>query len=1036
MKRKLNRNPGFLRTPAQVLAWGVAALLLISGCGGGGASQTDGPSSGDSAGSRAIDDTSPPTVPSNVKAGAISDRQITLTWSASTDDVAVTGYKVYQNGAFLRSVAGLSVTLDGLTPSTQYCYAVSAYDASGNESTQSSRQCATTLAAGTVSPTFTLTLTREGTGSGTVNSSPLGVNCGSDCIASFTAGAAVTLSALPDPGSVLTGWEGDCTATGNGGTCSAVINGNRSVTAIFTKVTAVSGAIRADAVWTVAQSPYLVTGAILIEPGTTLTIEPGVVIRVKPDLAIRVDGGLVARGTAESPIRFTSNEVVPTGGDWGYIQFTDSSADAAFDDSGGYLSGSILEHCIVEYAGRVGDTLNAAVRIENSAPFVNQNTIQNNAGAGLRFSGVGNLAKILGNTVVKNGSDGIVVSNGKALASIHNNMVSENKGAGISIQNSGSDGNPMTVIDIRGNLVTGNKQTGISVGAGVYHTTIIAGNTISDNTSPGSGGGVSYTTGGGANYATINANTITDNTAGGAGGGIFIRHGFESFNVTILGNTVSRNRASVSGGGIAFSNGGAATVSGNVISGNTSPYGSALDLDDSLGVVVRNTITENVAVGETAPAGAIMVAGSRWKLNRNNIFQNTNRQSTHLDVVNTLSSSSSDVDATNNWWGVADQPAIDARIYDFFDNASRGRVISSSFLTGPLDFPLGREIRFAAAANHQVGLTPEMPVTGDFNGDGHDDLAVANFDSNTVSILLNTGTGSFGAAVDFPVGVQPLGVAVADFNGDTKLDLAVTNYNNGTGNTVSILLGNRDGTFGAKTDFTVGSGPLGVVVGDFNEDGNSDLAVANSFSNTVSILLGMGNGSFAAKTDFTVGSFLEWLTVADFNRDGHGDLAVTNFFSNRVAILLGTGSGSFSAATYFSTRTGPSFGLSAADFDEDGKIDLAITNLNSNTVSILAGNGAGAFGPSADFLVGRQPRGLALADFNGDSELDIAVANFHDDTVHVLLGTGAGTFALANILPVGDGPFGITSGDFNNDGKPDLATANELTNNISVLIGQ
>jgi hypothetical protein len=122
---------------------------------------------------------------------------------------------------------------------------------------------------------------------------------------------------------------------------------------------------------------------------------------------------------------------------------------------------------------------------------------------------------------------------------------------------------------------------------------------------------------------------------------------------------------------------------------------------------------------------------------------------------------------------------------------------------------------------------------GDFNGDGKLDLAVVNFASNTISILLGTGTGSFGAKTDFGTGSSPRSVAVGDFNGDGKLDLAVANTGD---NTVSILLGTGMGSFASKTDFSTDGGPFSIAAGDFNRDGKLDVATANSSSNTISIL--------------------------------------------------------------------------------------------------------------------------------------------------------------------------------------------------------
>src|SRR6185369_16139456 len=123
---------------------------------------------------------------------------------------------------------------------------------------------------------------------------------------------------------------------------------------------------------------------------------------------------------------------------------------------------------------------------------------------------------------------------------------------------------------------------------------------------------------------------------------------------------------------------------------------------------------------------------------------------------------------------------------------------------------------------------------------------------------------TFGTKTDFGTGASPLSVAVGDFNGDGKLDLAVANFDAAS---VSILLGTGTGSFGAKTDFGAGPGPSSVAVGDVNGDGKLDLAVANGGNSTVSILLGTGAGSFGAKTDFGTGGIPFSVAVADFNRD-------------------------------------------------------------------------------------------------------------------------------------------------------------------------
>jgi hypothetical protein len=337
---------------------------------------------------------------------------------------------------------------------------------------------------------------------------------------------------------------------------------------------------------------------------------------------------------------------------------------------------------------------------------------------------------------------------------------------------------------------------------------------------------------------------------------------------------------------------------------------------------------------------------------------------------------------------------------------------------------------FSPATNFTVGSVPFSVAIGDFNGDGISDLAVANNGSTTVSILLGTGTGTFGAATNFTVGTNPSFVAIGDFNGDGKSDLAVAN--NGS-TTVSILLGTGTGTFGAATNVTVGTNPFSVAIGDFNGDGKSDLAVTNQGSNNVSILLGTGTGTFGAATNFTIGTAPNSVAIGDFNGDGKSDLAVANAGSNNVSILLGTGTGTFGAATSFAVGSFPT-SVAIGDFNGDGISDLAVANKLSNTGSILLGTGTGTFGAATNFTVGTNPQSVAIGDFNGDGISDLAVANIGTNNVSILLGTGTGTFGAATNFAAGPGSFDVAIGDFNGDGKSDLAVANAGSNNVSILL--
>src|SRR5215472_5511571 len=360
-------------------------------------------------------------------------------------------------------------------------------------------------------------------------------------------------------------------------------------------------------------------------------------------------------------------------------------------------------------------------------------------------------------------------------------------------------------------------------------------------------------------------------------------------------------------------------------------------------------------------------------------------------------------------------------------------AFSSSF---PLGAAFAKEgVSFVDPLDFGVGRSPRSVAAGDFNGDSQPDLAVANFASNNVSILLGQGAGRFAEARNVSVGTNPYFVAVGAFNGDGRLDLAVANSGS---DSVSILLGKGDGTFKAA-HFPVGSHPWSVAVGDFNEDGKKDLAVANSGSNTVSILLGRGDGTFEAARTIGVGiGGATAVAVGDFNRDGHADLAVTNrgtsafpATAGTVSILLGRGDGTFEPARNFAVETNP-VSLAASDFNRDGILDLAVANNNSDNVSILLGNGDGTFAAAHDYPTMRG-ESLAVGDFNGDGFLDVVTANRHA-TVSILAGNGDGTFQPMQNFWAGSEPVSLVVDDFNGDMMADLAVVQTFSNEVSILL--
>ena len=419
--------------------------------------------------------------------------------------------------------------------------------------------------------------------------------------------------------------------------------------------------------------------------------------------------------------------------------------------------------------------------------------------------------------------------------------------------------------------------------------------------------------------------------------------------------------------------------------------------------------------------------------------------------------------------GFANQPPTLSGTVSFQDTSNGNFVLGTASLAPP--GPAVETLVQATGSPIPTGNQPAAGASADFNGDGKPDLAIMDSYTTSITILLGNGDGTFtqGTTIDhvgttgcipYPVNQRSnCSMAVGDFNHDGNADLAETSDFD---NTVIILLGDGRGGFApaSGSPITVGNFPEAVRIGDFNNDGLPDLVVANGKDNTVSILLGNGDGTFTPATGspITVGGFPFFVAVADFNGDGSADVAVTNANDSTVSVLLGNGDGTFTQAAGSPI---PGFNYNpaqvvAADFNGDGIPDLAVADFTPvdqnppkddqmSNVVVMLGKGDGTFTPAAGspITVGLYATMLVAADFNQDGKTDLAVGNSGDNTdlptqtLTLLLGDGKGGFAPAGPpTQLGNSPNDMVAADFNGDGTTDLAIPNLGEFDTTILLNE
>jgi hypothetical protein len=317
---------------------------------------------------------------------------------------------------------------------------------------------------------------------------------------------------------------------------------------------------------------------------------------------------------------------------------------------------------------------------------------------------------------------------------------------------------------------------------------------------------------------------------------------------------------------------------------------------------------------------------------------------------------------------------------------------------------------------------PVAVAVADPTQDGIQDLVLANATTPALTVLPGRQDGSFERPLDIGSGPAPRSFAVGDFDNDGGDDLAVA-----TGSEIVIYL-SADATFVRHTALTAPATSI-VAVTDLDLDGNYDLVAGGPSRPIVSVFVGLGDGSFLPAHDYATGSNPASVLATDLNGDEFPDVVSGG---TGISMLVGNGDGTLAPQV---SVGGPSRVLAVAseDFDSDGAIDLAVAH-SPNAVDVVRNDGDGHFVAAGSYLVGGAPAAISAAYIDDDGEFDLVTANRGTNDVSILLGLGNGQFGQQTRIRVGKAPVGLAVDDLDGLGSNDLVTANRLSKSVTILL--
>lgn len=318
-------------------------------------------------------------------------------------------------------------------------------------------------------------------------------------------------------------------------------------------------------------------------------------------------------------------------------------------------------------------------------------------------------------------------------------------------------------------------------------------------------------------------------------------------------------------------------------------------------------------------------------------------------------------------------------------------IVSANYIASTISVFLGKaDGTYFNQMTYAVGANITDLLLEDLNGDGKLDIATADYGDSTVSILTNKGNGLFNTRTTFATSSGAYQIRSAEINGDGNLDLVTSN-----GSEIDYHLNNGVGTFGAGTIAVIEAWTGSIKdfqTGDINNDGKADIVYSwqRNLSNNIKIRTGNGNGTFTAQANLTSGLSPRGVVLGDFNHDGNLDIANVNFGTTTLSVYLGAGTGSFGASVTYTIASGAE-DIYTADLNGDGNLDLVVGNSNNSALNILMGNSNGTFNTQTTFSISGgtslKAYGLALGDTNGDGSIDIVTANYTDSISIITNGT-------------------------------------------------